>query len=91
MLGSISTSLNKFAALSFVPKNPKQGKTPVFQEILWKNKWGNYLRLNDSTWTAYKSEKEVLLRDGQEFRVLKVIPNYQIQDQYKNLRTVTFI
>ena len=63
MQGQISTSLDKLAALAFAPKNPRQGKTPIFQEILWKCP-DYYLRLNDSTWSAYTSENEVLLKDG---------------------------
>ena len=88
MSGFVSTSLEEAEAVEFAVKNLKPGKTPILQEIIWKC-YMYHLRLNNSEWTAYKKEKEVLLFDGQAFRVIDIIPNCQVRDKKNKVHTVT--
>lgn len=90
MSGYVSTSLDKKQALIFALKSDKPGKKPILQEIFWKSNY-YFLRLNASDYSAYPQENEVLLRDGQYFAVLQVIPNYQVTDMNNQVREVTYI
>ena len=75
MQGNVSTSLDKDQAIGYATRNLQQGKISVLQEILWK-KNATYMRLDNDELTTYPSEKEVLLNDGESFRVLEVNKNY---------------
>ena len=67
MLGYITTSLDFSTALSHAFDQLKDEKTPVVFEICFKGT----LRLFQLTkdFTAFPSEKEVLVQDGMTYRV----------------------
>ena len=81
MSGYISTSLDWRQALAFATKGQSPDKVSVLQEILWL-KSSRHVRLDGPEWSAYWDECEVLLFDGQKFRVENVERDVQVPDPY---------
>ena len=69
--GNNSYSRNLTTALGFAFKNKAQDKKPVLFLVLHPNHYGwRSVMLNGEAYSSYPSEGEMLLKEGQEVRIL---------------------
>ena len=71
--GNTSTSQNLKVGLEFATQNPKPDHVPVlFVFVIQNDDRFSGIRMNNSAYTAYPSEREILLTEGADVYILSV-------------------
>ena len=71
--GFTSTSLKKEIAFSFMFRNLRKDDVPVLYKINNLNKNGEwYFKLDNSDYSLFPYEKEVLLWTGEAFKIIEI-------------------